>query len=173
VLSSLADYPDVSLEIERKFLVANEGWKTAVIRSVRIRDGLIANNKGHKARVRIANDVATIALKSRRRGPVRTEFEYTIPYSDAEEMLDTMCDGNVLDKVRHLVSHEGNIWHIDVYHGLLDGVVLAEIELADAGQEFALPDWIGAEVTSDPRYRKINMLADRVANLARADEVIE
>jgi len=65
--------------------------------------------------------------------------------------------------------------------GLLDGVVLAEIELADAGQEFALPDWTGAEVTSDPRYRKVNMLADRVANqksadtalLARANEVIE
>ena len=69
------DYPGMSLEIERKFLVANEGWKTAVLRSVRIRDGLIANNKGHKARVRIANDIATIALKSRRRGPVRTEFE--------------------------------------------------------------------------------------------------
>jgi adenylate cyclase len=163
----------MTLEIERKFLVANDGWKTAVVRSVRIRDGLIANNKGNKARVRIANDVATIALKSRRHGPVRTEFEYTIPYSDAEEMLRTMCDGNVLDKVRHFVRHEGNNWHIDVYQGLLDGVVVAEIELADAGQEFALPDWIGAEVTSDPRYRKINMLADRVANLARADEVIE
>src|SRR5262249_43772492 len=88
-----------------------------------------ANNKGHKARVRIANDVATIALKSRRRGSVRTEFEYVIPYSDAEEMLRTMCDGNVLDKVRHFVSHEGNNWHVDVYEGLLDGVVLAEIEL--------------------------------------------
>jgi adenylate cyclase len=171
----------MSLEIERKFLVANESWKTAVIRSARIRDGLIANNKGHKARVRIANDVATIALKSRRRGSVRTEFEYTIPLSDAEEMLRTMCDGNVLDKVRHFVSHEGNNWHVDVYEGLLDGVVLAEIELADAGQEFALPDWIGAEVTSDSRYRKVNMIADRVANqksagtalLACADEVIE
>jgi adenylate cyclase len=171
----------MTLEIERKFLVANEGWKTAVLRSVRIRDGLIANNKGNKARVRIANDVATIALKSRRRGSVRTEFEYAIPSTDAEEMLRTMCDCNVLDKVRHFVSHEGNNWHVDIYEGLLDGVVLAEIELADAGQEFALPDWIGAEVTSDPRYRKINMIADRVANqksadttlLARADEVIE
>jgi len=176
-----AAYPDMSLEIERKFLVANEGWKTAVIRSVRIRDGLIANNKGHKARVRIANDVATIALKSRRRGLVRTEFEYTIPYADAEEMLRTMCDGNVLDKVRHFVSYEGNNWYIDVYEGVLSGVVLAEIELTDAGQEFSLPYWIGAEVTSDPRYRKINMLADRVANqkfadtelLARAGEMME
>src|SRR5215471_4784873 len=96
----------MSLEIERKFLVANEGWKTAVIRSVRSRDGLIANNKGHEARVRIANDVATIALKSRRRGPVRTEFEYAIPYSDAEEILRTMCDRHVLHKFPTLVSPE-------------------------------------------------------------------
>jgi adenylate cyclase len=109
----------MTLEIERKFLVANEGWKTAVLRSVRIRDGLIANNKGNKARVRIANDVATIALKSRRRGSVRTEFEYTIPSTDAEEMLRTMCDGNVLDKVRHFVLHAGNTWQVDVYEGLL------------------------------------------------------
>src|SRR5262249_56378201 len=118
-------------------LVANEGRKTAVIRSVRIRDGLIANNKGHKARGRIANDVATIALKSRRCGPVRTEFEYAIPYSDAEEIMRTICDGNALDKIRHFVSHEGNDWHVDVYEGLLDGVVLAELELTYAGQEFS------------------------------------
>ena len=173
----------MTLEIERKFLVANEGWKTTILRSVRIRDGLIANNKGNKARVRIANDVATIALKSRRRGSVRTEFEYTIPSTDAEEMLRTMCDGNVLDKVRHFVLHAGNTWQVDVYEGLLDGVVLAEIELADTDQKLILPDWIGAEVTSDLRYRKINMVAaaraanprslDNAAPIARANEVIE
>jgi CYTH domain-containing protein len=148
---------------------------------VRIRDGLIANNKGHKVRVRIANDVATIALKSRRCGPVRNEFEYAIPYSDAEEMLRIMCDGNVLDKVRHFVSHAGDTWEVDVYEGFLEGVVLAEIELADADQNLILPDWIGAEVTADPRYRKINMVAARLAEpkspynalLGRTDEVIE
>ena len=172
----------MALEIERKFLVANDGWKNSVVRSVRIRDGLIANNKGHKARVRIANDVATIALKSRRSGLARTEFEYIIPHSDAEEML-LMCEGNVLDKVRHFVSHAGNTWQVDVYEGLLDGVVLAEIELTEADQKLTLPDWIGAEVTADPRYRKINMVAaarvanhrylDNEASIARADEVIE
>lgn len=174
----------MTLEIERKFLVANHGWKNSVIRSVRIRDGLIANNKGNKARVRIANDVATIALKSRRRGLVRTEFEYPIPYSDAEEMLRIMCDENVLDKVRHFVSCAGAIWQVDVYEGLLDGVALAEIELTDEDQKLALPDWIGAEVTADPRYRKVNMVAARLAKpkslarqndalIARTDEVIE
>jgi adenylate cyclase len=173
----------MTLEIERKFLVANDGWKNSVVRSVRIRDGLIANNKGNKARVRIANEVATIALKSRRSGLARTEFEYAIPYADAEEMLRVMCDGNVLDKVRHFVLHAGNTWQVDVYEGLLDGVVLAEIELADADQKLILPDWIGAEVTSDLRYRKINMVAaarvanprslDNAAPIARANEVIE
>jgi len=161
----------MAVEIERKFLVANHGWKSSVVRSVRIRDGLIANNKGQKARVRIANDVATIALKSRRHGLARTEFEYAIPYSDAVEMLRTMCDGNVLDKVRHFVSHAGNTWQVDVYEGLLDGLVLAEIELTDADQELTLPDWIGTEVTSNPRYRKVNMVADRIAKSKSPDKI--
>ena len=156
-------YLVMALEIERKFLLANDGWKNSVVRRVRIRDGLIANNKGHSARVRIADGVATIALKSQKRGIVRIEFEYAIPYSDAEEILRIMCDGNVLDKVRHFVPYAGNTWQVDVYEGLLDGVVLAEIELTDANQKLTLPDWIGAEVTADPNYRKINMIAARRA----------
>jgi CYTH domain-containing protein len=153
----------MALEIERKFLVVNDGWKNSVVRRVQIRDGLIANNKGHKVRVRIAGDVATIALKSRKRGLVRTEFEYTIPYSDAQEILRIMCDGNVLDKARHFVPYATNIWQVDVYEGLLHGVILAEIELTDADQKLTLPDWIGEEVSADPRYRKINMVAVRLA----------
>jgi adenylate cyclase len=94
---------------------------------------------------------------------VRNEFEYAIPLSDAEEMLRLMCDGNVLDKTRHFIPHAGDTWQVDVYEGLLNGVVLAEIELADADQRLALPAWIGAEVTADPRYRKINMVAARFA----------
>ena len=75
------------LEIERKFLVAHEGWKKSVVRHSKIRDGLIASNHGNKVRVRIADDRATIALKSSRVGMVRTEFEYEIPCADAEEIL--------------------------------------------------------------------------------------
>jgi len=95
-----------------------------------------------------------------------------------------MCDENVLDKVRHFVSCADAIWQVDVYEGLLEGVVLAEIELTDRDQKLTLPDWIGAEVTADPRYRKVNMVAARLAKpkslggqddapIARADEVIE
>src|SRR6516165_6809257 len=159
-------------EIERKFLLTNDGWKSQVIRRIRIRDGLIANNNGNKARVRIADANATITLKSSRRGPIRTEFEYAIPYSDALEILQTMCDGRVLDKVRYLIPHAGLLWHVDVYEGILNGVVLAEVELQHADQELDLPPWIGEEVTNDPRYRKINMRRQRIVDLRESQTFV-
>ena len=152
------------LEIERKFLVAHDGWKKCIVRHSKIRDGLIASNNGNKARVRIADDKATIALKSRRMGMVRTEFEYAIPCADAEEILRTMCDGNVLNKVRHFVIHKDATWQVDVYDDILKGIVIAEIELTQPDQDLQIPDWVGAEVTDDPRYRKVNMRAERLAN---------
>ena len=93
--------------------------KNNIIRQSKIRDGLIASNNGNKARVRIADDKSTIALKSRRMGMVRTEFEYEIPCADAEEILRTMCDGNVLNKIRHFVMHKDATWQVDVYDDIL------------------------------------------------------
>ena len=138
----------MALEIERKFLVANDGWKHSIIRSMRIRDGLIANNKGHKARVRIADGVATIALKSRRRGPVRDEFEYAIPLLDAEKMLRTMCDGNVLDKVRHFTLHAGNTWHVRATRREVDGSPRQE-----SGQGLGLQNHLAARVIASASPR--------------------
>jgi adenylate cyclase len=155
----------VPLEIERKFLVAHDEWKKYVVRRSKIRAGLIASNNGNKARVRIADDKATLAPKSRRMGMVRTEFEYAIPCADAEEILWTMCDGNVLNKVRHFVMHKDAIWQVDVYDDILTGIVIAEIELTQPDQDLQIPDWVGAEVTDDRRYRKVTMRAERLANL--------
>jgi adenylate cyclase len=85
-------------------------------------------------------------------------------------MLRTMCGVNVLDKVRHFVPYAGSTWQIDVYEGLLEGVVLAEIELTDADKKLILPDWIGEEVTADPAYRKVKMVAARFAKSRFPDE---
>lgn len=151
------------LEIERKFLVAHDGWKASVTRSAKIRDGLISMSHGRKTRVRIAGGRATITVKGEYTGFVRSEFEYPIPVSDAEEMLRTMCDDRVLEKTRHYASHGGLTWEIDVYEGLLEGVVIAEVELDQADRELDLPDWVGSEVTGNIRYRKITMLEERTA----------
>ncbi len=147
------------LEIERKFLVANDSWKAAVIGSVRIRDGLIASTNGQKARVRISDSIATVVLKSAKSGISRFEFEYPIPLSDAQQILRTMCTAHVLDKTRYFVAHAGATWSVDVYGGLLDGIVIAEIELARPDQHVDLPGWVGREISDDPSYRKINLEA--------------
>ena len=75
-----------------------------------------------------------------------------------------MCDGNVLNKVRHFVMHKDATWQVDVYNDILKGIVIAEIELTHPDQDFQIPDWVGAEVTDDPKYRKVNMHAERSAN---------
>jgi adenylate cyclase len=158
-----SDRPQLQLqhspvEIERKFLVANDGWRQLAVRSLRLRDGLIAAYKGRKVRARIAgNDIATVAIKGQRIGIVRAEFEYEIPIADAERMFSTVCQDNILEKERFFVQDAVGTWHVDVYGGILHGVVIAEIELKHESQELILPHWIGKEVTGDLFYKKINM----------------
>ncbi|MCS3731509.1 CYTH domain-containing protein [Bradyrhizobium betae] len=144
-------------EIERKFLLAHDGWKSSVVKCARIRDGLVAFTNGRKARVRVIKDQATIALKGAREGVGRSEFEYAIPTSDAEEILRTMCDDRVIEKVRNYVPYAGLTWEIDVYDGILNGVVIAEVELDREDRVLELPGWVGREITGDLRYSKFNM----------------
>ena len=117
------------IEIERKFLVANDAWRQSAVRSVSIRDGLIAVYQDRKVRVRISGDIATVAIKGPRIGIVRPEIEYEIPIADAERMLSTICRDDTLEKQRFFVENAGATWHVDVYGGILQGVVIAEIEL--------------------------------------------
>ena len=138
-------------------MVANDEWRQSAVRSVSIRDGLIAAYKDRKVRVRIAGDVATVAIKGPRVGIVRPEFEYQIPIADAERMHSTICQDDTLEKQRFFVEDAGATWHVDVYGGILQGVVIAEIELKQESQELILPRWIGKEVTGNSFYKKIKM----------------
>jgi adenylate cyclase len=107
--------------------------------------------------VRIAEDRAWLMVKGPRSGLCRGEFEYEIPYAEAEEMLQTLCGGPVIEKTRYLVPHDGLIWEVDVYEGPLQGLILAEVELKHAAQVFTRPEWVGREVTGDSRYKKANL----------------
>ena len=151
----------MALEIERKFLVVDDSWKNSIKRSVHIRDGLIASDNGRKVRVRISDQSATITIKGQHIGITRPEFEYPIPLSDAEELL-RMCERHHLEKRRYFVPYEGLNWQIDVYEGILKGIVLAEIEMKKENQTFKIPPWIGREVTTDPKFRKVNMFSERL-----------
>jgi adenylate cyclase len=150
----------VGIEIERKFLLASDRWRSLVQRQVLIEDGLVAANEDRKTRVRIIGDKATLAVKTKRVAGAREEFEYDIPMTDARRLM-TYCGSNVTVKKRHYVQHAGLTWEIDEYDGLLKGVILAEVELSAVDQQVDLPEWIGPEVTAQPPYSKINMLRAR------------
>jgi adenylate cyclase len=149
----------MGFEIERKFLVANDAWRGAVSSSEKMQDGLIARFGEGKVRIRIAGERASITVKGPRKGLRRAEFEYEIPIAEATEMLVTLCDGHMVEKTRYFVPHDGVIWQVDVHEGLLDGLILAEVELEHEDQDFIQPEWVGQEVTGDPRYKKTNIFA--------------
>lgn len=154
------------VEIERKFLLATDGWRPHVTRAEHLTDGLIAAAPdGRKVRVRIAGHRALLTVKGARQGLARDEFEYEIPLADARLLLQDHCAGAVLTKTRHHVPQGALTWEIDIYHGPLDGIAVAEIELPHPDQDFARPDWLGEEVTGRQEWRKINLLRARVSGL--------
>jgi adenylate cyclase len=156
----------MGIEIERKFLPKDEGWRAGVERRVRMAQGYLndlgAVESGRQrcsVRVRIAGDEAFLNLKSRELGRTRQEFDYPIPVADAEALL-ALCTGGLIDKHRHYLHHGGFLWEIDEFLGDNAGLVVAEIELPTADTDFERPAWLGAEVTELQRYYNL-ALAER------------
>lgn len=152
-------------EIERKFLVINDSWRERTSHAVKLRDGLIANLDGRKVRVRFYDHRATLTIKGPRQGISRDEFEYDIPAEDGNRLIAQHCSGDVLEKTRYHIPCEGLEWTVDEYHGLLDGIVMTEIELPSEDTPFSIPPWVGQEVTGQSEYRQINLLRQRQKNL--------
>ncbi len=143
------------VEIERKFLVRGEGWRPG-FRAVTMRQGYLAQSPEAVVRVRLADGEGTLTIKARARGITAPEFEYPIPHSHAQSLL-ALCEGSIIEKIRHHVDHQGHEWHVDVFSGANTGLVLAEIELETEQEPFALPDWLGIEVTDDLRFKNARL----------------
>jgi adenylate cyclase len=141
------------VEIERKFLVVSDAWRRTADAGHFLRQAYVTHDAHASVRVRLSDDRAWVTLKSGRSGIVRDEFEYAIPFADAEDMLDRLCVGPVIEKMRYRVPHGDRMWEVDVFAGHAEGLVLAEIELDAVDAMFVLPEWAGREVTDDPRYR--------------------
>ncbi len=142
-------------EIERKFLVIADDWRGAATGSVRYLQGYLANGARSSVRIRIDGDHAWLNIKSATLDIERMEYEYPVPLADGEEMLARLCEGRLVEKRRWFVPHEGQVWEVDVFEGENEGLVVAEIELDSADEDFARPPWIGEEVSHDGRYYNV------------------
>ena len=147
-------------EIERKYLVTSDCYKEMAVARYHIRQGYISREKTGTVRVRITDDKAYLTIKGK---PIaghlaRYEWEKEIDVHDAEELMK-LCQGTIIDKTRWIVpaAEEGLKWEVDEFHGKHEGLVVAEIELEREDQSFDKPNFIGKEVSSDPRYYNANM----------------
>jgi len=165
----------VGTEIERKFLVVDDAWRSAASRTRRMVQGYLVDAKmvtsgaaRSSVRIRIDGEVAMINIKSSTLGVERDEYEYPIPYADGEKMLATLCDG-VVEKIRHYVAYAGHEFEVDEFLGDNDGLVIAELELDAVDAEFERPAWLGREVT-DARYYNLNLVKHPYARWSAAEK---
>lgn len=141
------------LEIERKFLVTADSYKSESLRQTRITQGYLSNDPNRTVRVRIKGDKGFLTIKgaSSKSGTTRVEIEEQIDLKKAKILLD-LCLPEIIDKTRYEVRVGDHIWEVDQFYGLNQGLVLAEIELSSEDETFTKPKWIGEEMTGDIRY---------------------
>lgn len=145
-------------EIERKFLVKG-GFEKAALGCVHVVQGYLSSDPQRIVRVRLKGEKGYLTVK----GPGalnRFEWEKEISADEAEALL-SLAEPGIVDKTRYLVSAgDGrHTWEVDVFHGDNEGLVVAEIELSSEDDPFDRPDWLGEEVTGDPRYYNSSLRA--------------
>ena len=145
-------------EIEKKYLVNDNSFESLACEKHHITQSYLVAEDDIVVRIRMIDDKAFLTIKGKNNGPVRYEWERKISKSDAVEMLKSLPIVGTIEKTRYKVdAGRGLSWEIDRFHGRNEGLILAEIELTDESVDVILPNFIGKEVTSDPRYYNSNL----------------
>jgi adenylate cyclase len=143
-------------EIERKFLVKADAWRSPSAGKL-YRQGYAVQSGDVTVRVRIVGAQGFLTLKGKAENFARPEFEYEIPVSEAQEMLDLWCRPRIVDKIRYRIPVGDLVWEVDEFQGCNQGLILAEVELQTSDQSIDLPDWVGLEVSEENRYYNSNL----------------
>lgn len=149
----------MAIEIERKFLVVNQHWMQQADAGTAMQQGYLSTDPASSVRVRIEGQAAFLNIKSATSTIRRLEYQYAIPLSDAKEILARLCGGKAIEKIRYRIEQPPHVWEIDVFSAENKGLIVAEIELGHEDEFFARPDWLGEEVSSDPRYLNMNLIS--------------
>jgi len=146
----------MALEIERKFLVKENDWRNG--QGTMYRQGYLNSDENRNVRVRVIDDKGYLTVKGISKGATRVEYEYEIPKAEAGAMLDNLCEKPLITKKRYKIEFKGFVWEVDEFLGENQGLIIAELELETEDQVFFKPEWIGEEVTGDPKYFNSNLI---------------
>lgn len=161
------------IEIERKFLLASQDWRAVAGAGVALAQGYLVSGRNCSIRVRIAGSEAHLNIKGPTAGIARAEYEYSIPLEEARELLRDMAARPLIEKTRYRVPVGRHCFEIDEFHGDNQGLVVAEVELDAEDDEFERPDWLGEEVSEDPRYLNTSLARNPWRNWGAADGAVE
>lgn len=140
------------MEIERKFLVNESLWSQLNKPTPkRIKQAYLSDDSNCTVRVRTKGPKGYLTIKGKSVSISRSEYEYEIPLEEAEKMIAEFCP-KVLSKDRYEIQVGKHLWEIDVFHGKLAPLIVAEIELSSEDETFELPDWLDQEVSDDVEY---------------------
>lgn len=148
----------MGVEIERKFLVSGDDWRDGATSAV-IRQGYLCTQQRTVVRVRRFGKEAFLTVKGEKQGLARAEYEYPIPAADADEILDLLCQRPLIEKTRHTLNFKGLTWEVDEFAGDNAGLIVAEVELTSAEETIVVPPWAGRDVSDDPRFLNVNLVA--------------
>lgn len=141
----------MSIEIERKFLLKSDEWRS-LGEAKFYQQGYLLIDKSKTIRVRTIGNQGFLTIKGSSIGISRSEFEYEIPIDEAKQILDILCEKPLIEKYRTKIIFPDLIWEVDEFIGENSGLVIAEVELKNENQRIDLPDWIGKEVSANPKY---------------------
>jgi adenylate cyclase len=140
------------LEIEHKYIVNKSEWlKLKPENSLAIKQAYLSTDPEKTIRLRTLGNSAFITIKGKTTNAVRKEYEYEIPISEANEMIELFGE-NVIEKTRHYIHYQDHLWEVDEFFGLNDGLMIAEIELTAEDEIYAVPIWVAQNVTEDAKY---------------------
>lgn len=153
------------IEIERKFLVVSDAFKSEAFKQTRIIQAFLNSDKNRTVRIRIKGEQGflTIKGKSTSDGMSRFEWEKQISISDAEALLN-LCEEGMIDKIRYEVKYGDHIFEVDEFGGFNEGLIVAELELNHISEDFKKPDWLGQEVTGQLKYYNSQLVKEPYKN---------
>ena len=148
----------MAIEAERKFLVKSE-FRHLAVKEIKIIQSYLSIDPDKTIRLRVADTNAFITIKSclRKESIARSEWEFPIPVSDANEMMGFCLPGKIV-KTRYLIPSGRHTFEVDVFHDKNEGLIIAEIELASENEQFEIPEWLGEEVTGRPEFYNSNLI---------------
>jgi adenylate cyclase len=162
---------------ERLFIAKDQSWKKHIQAGEIITKGFLSTDEKRIVAVKITEINGTpvkaeLVVNSSKNLPDPKSFNFLISVEEAKDLLK-ICIEPILHYTKYFFgvrsfygSTETQVWFLKVYEGFHEGFVTSGVELKDLNETLSPPEWIGAEVTNDPKYQDHNIALGNIIKVS-------